>query len=128
MLLDFPEGTFEREFHAQAEENELAPLEASPVAQVLIKWMDGWPELKKDKWDGFIGDLLETLDNHRGMGSPPRGWPETPHALGRQLTRLTEDLAKVGVIIEKLPRTKKGWPLKILLSPVLEEVSDKSMA
>lgn len=115
----FTDGTFEKEFQAQAKENELAPLESSPLAQALIRWADELRELKKLDWVGLPAELLENLWM-RTPGATPRGWPETPKALSSQLARLSEDLPKVGIVIEKMGRTKRGIPLRVTLKEVSE--------
>lgn len=79
-------------------------LQASPVAQAIIKFMEGTYE-----WEGTVSELARKLDSNDFTGfdgelyklnnSPM--WPKEPSALGRSLNRVSVNLKNVGIEIKK---------------------------
>ena len=72
-------------------------IEADTVAVALTEFLraDG-------KWSGRAGELLEALNAKRTDGNrPPRGWPETPQAMGGRLTRAAPLLRASGWDVER---------------------------
>ncbi len=51
-------------------------------------------------WEGTATQLLAALDERRN-GTPPRGWPETPQAMGGRLTRAAPLLRASGIEVER---------------------------
>jgi hypothetical protein len=71
-------------------------LSEDPVVDAVLKWLAPGKE-----WTGVMGDLLMTLDRQRPLGRPsPRGWPESPRAMGAALCRLAPALRGFGVYHE----------------------------
>ncbi|QFR33831.1 bifunctional DNA primase/polymerase [Ancylobacter sp. TS-1] len=68
--------------------------------------------LKKGPFNGSVGDLFDRFDFVE-----TRNLPRTPSQLSRHLKRLRPALAKVGIGVEFLPRTRQGQLIRIEATP-----------
>ncbi len=75
-----------------------ALVENSPFAVEIRKMMDGMP-----KWEGTSTELLDGLQGQVIASSHtlPRGWPGSPAAAGKILTKLAPSLRRVGIEVAK---------------------------
>jgi len=75
--------------------NELA-LEASPLAKVLLGFMEDL-----NTWTGTASDLLDALEKQvEDKVRRQRGWPQSARALSGAVKRLAPNLRKAGVDVE----------------------------
>lgn len=78
----------------QREEAVETGIEADPVAVALVELLES-----KREWKGTATDLLATLDGRRDGRPTPKGWPETPQAMGGRLTRAAPLLRASGLSV-----------------------------
>jgi hypothetical protein len=109
--LGFKAGEFMRAYQQNLMEGVMVSLEASPVAQALIEFMQG-----RQEWTGTAKQLLDAITpSSIDPGSPPpRGWPVSGRGMSAVLTRFASALRKVGIDIEHLERSgTKGRRLRL---------------
>jgi hypothetical protein len=110
--LGFKAGEFMAAYQENLTEGVMAAIEASPVAQALIEFMQGHQE-----WTGTAKQLLDAITPVSiDPGSPaPRGWPVSGRAMSAVLTRFASALRRIHINIEHLPRSDaKGTRLPAL--------------
>lgn len=107
--LPWTPGNFMAAYNAnRAAGNDLA-LEASPVAAVIVKLMEGKPE-----WTGTATQLLKELDSlidEAGKRRPD--WPKTARGLSGAIKRITPALRRGGIVVTQAARTEKARQLHI---------------
>jgi hypothetical protein len=102
----------------------MAAIEASPVAQALIEFMQG-----REEWTGTAKQLLDAITPVSiDPGSPPpRGWPVSGRGMSAVLTRFASALRRIQINIEHLPRSDaKGTRLLRLVCKVPAQPSESS--
>jgi len=110
--LGFEAGSFMEAYGDNRATAHETALEASPVGQVVLRFME-----YRHFWQGTATDLLvelERLVDERTVKS--RYWAGNARSLGKALTRLAPELRAIGIEISKLDRTdRKGsrlWRLE----------------
>jgi hypothetical protein len=95
-------GEFMASYQENLTEGVMAAIEASPVAQALIEFMQG-----RQKWTGTAKQLLDAIAPVSiDPGSPPpRGWPVSGRGMSAVLTRFASALRRVGIHVEHLSRS-----------------------
>lgn len=83
-------------------------LDADPLASAIESLLDTCCP-----WRGTIAELLCALRSHAVGRSPTDDFPENPRGLRSRIIRLVPALRSVGIEVTELPRTKKGYPLRI---------------
>ena len=92
-VLGWPEGTFIAAYAANVASQHEEALDANPVANVLLTFLDAHPE-----WQGTATDLLNELAGCMSDSkSKPSGWPKNARALASLLKRTAPNLRAVGV-------------------------------
>ncbi len=102
-------GDFRRAYNDNRKAADRNALEASPIAEVLIQFMND-----KQHWEGTSAELLTKLNSLLDLTDRPPRWPRTAEGLSSELTRITPNLKAEGVEATKLPRTakKRGWDIR----------------
>lgn len=83
----------------RAEANDLA-LEASPVASMLIRWMESRQGVE---WNGTASELLSNLDQFEPLKAGarrPTDWPKSARGLSGALRRVSPNLRIAGIDVE----------------------------
>jgi hypothetical protein len=76
----------------------MAAIDASPVAQALVEFMQG-----RQEWTGTAKQLLDAITPVSiDPGSPPRGWPVSGRGMSAVLTRFTSALRRIGIYFERM--------------------------
>jgi hypothetical protein len=93
--LGLKKGEFMKVFNQSREESRQVVIESSPVGEAVVSLMS-----KLCDWTGTASQLLEKLKHHTDDTTyRSRYFPHSPNRLSYQLTRLTPDLATVGIQI-----------------------------
>lgn len=83
-------------------------LDADPLASAIESLLAA-----SGQWQGTIAELLCMLRSHAVGRGPADGFPENPRGLRSRISRLIPALRSVGIEVSELPRTKKGYPLRL---------------
>ena len=89
--LPWEEGEFLASYEAVRKDMVEIGIEADAVATAVVEMLR-----EVGSWSGRASDMLEALDKRRGSNRPPEGWPETPQAMGGQMTRAAPLLRSAG--------------------------------
>ncbi len=84
-------------------------LEASPVAQTILKFMDN-----RSEWEGYAADLLKdlnTIAQQAGIDSRARLWPKDTRWLWRRIQEVRPNLKAVGLSVDHEVRNDKAYIL-----------------
>jgi hypothetical protein len=99
-----------------------AAIEASPVAQAVIKFMEN-----RDKWEGTASELLSELEtiaqDNLSINIKRKPWPQGPHVLWRRLQEVRPNLLAENISVE---RDRTGSRRLIRLRRVVGESSQSS--
>lgn len=107
--LGLNEGHFMRAYAGNRESSNDIALEASVAATAIIKLVD-----QCERWTGTSSELLGKLNQIAGDDlTKQHGWPKSAQALGGALKRLSPNLRRVGVIVEKgSGRQRRTWSIE----------------
>ena len=92
--LGIEDGAFMEAYRSVVEDAAVDALDASPVTAPVLELLARSPGRE---WVGTCKELLQTLDAKRGEKRPPRGWPQSPTAMGHALRRIAPLLRHRGV-------------------------------
>ena len=84
-------------------------VEASPVASAIERMMGEG----SGAWEGTVGELYVYLDHHRDLRTP-EAWPRSVHAFGNELRRIAPNLRRIGIEVERLPRSRDGHRVRLI--------------
>ena len=95
-VLPWPSGAFLAAYSEAREMMVETGIEADAVATAIV-------EMLRDvgSWSGRASDMLAALDGRRDGDRPPKGWPETPQAMGGRITRIAPLLRTTGWDVER---------------------------
>jgi hypothetical protein len=119
--LPFADGAFLRAYEAVREDMIEMGIEADLVATALLYMVR-----EVGSWTGTATKLLAELDRRRDGATPPRGWPETPQAMGGRLTRAAPLLRSSGIDVSRDRVAGSNRTRIIELAQVGEKPSDMS--
>ncbi len=119
--LPFTDGAFLHAYEAVREDMVETGIEADPVATALLYLVR-----EEGSWTGTATELLADLDRRRDGATPPRGWPETPQAMGGRLTRAAPLLRASGIGVLRGRGSGSKRTRIIELAQVEEKPSDVS--
>ena len=117
-------GKFLEVFDTSRETARAVVIEASPLAEAIVKLVEATPIV----WKGTASQLLQDLESHTDDATyRSRFFPKSSNSLSRQLNRLTPDLKAVGI---QIVFTKEGdkWTRFICLEKVLKIASVPSVS
>ncbi len=101
--LPWEQGAFLRAYEANRAGAHSAALEASPVATIIIDYMQS-----HDSWAGSMTDLLKLLTQLTGV--TPAAWPKSARGLSGAIERCRPALRATGIEIHDIgvePRTNR---------------------
>lgn len=84
-------------------------IEASPAASALVDWLA--KSLKSDE-TMELGELLKTIAPYKPAGNDA-AWPQSAKGLGNALRRAAPSLRQIGIHVERVSRTDRGWRYRI---------------
>jgi Domain of unknown function (DUF3854) len=117
-------GKFLEVFDTSRETARAVVIEASPLAEAIVKLVEATPIA----WKGTASQLLQALESHTDDATyRSRFFPKSSSSLSRQLNRLAPDLKAVGI---QIVFTKEGdkWTRFICLERVLKIASVPSVS
>ncbi|MHB1424533.1 MAG: hypothetical protein ACYC3I_15285 [Gemmataceae bacterium] len=95
--LGWPPGSFLNAYGENRHHANQTALEASPIAGVLIHFMEG-----REDWTGTASELLPELTAFAGDPvAKGQDWPKRANTLGGWLNRLAPNLRAVGITVER---------------------------
>lgn len=107
------EGEFLRAYMGNIEEQNAEALEASPVAQALLYFMQ-----RRQRWSGTPSELLRELNRlasqQVGIASDSRSWPKDARWLTRRLNEVRPNLQDVGLLVDTGRKLADGTRLVVL--------------
>lgn len=83
-------------------------VDSSPVALALVQRIR-----VKGTFQGTLGELMQSLEDHKPLHYDKSVWPKSPRGLGEVLRRLAPALLVYGVEVLESTRTKDGWKYHI---------------
>ncbi|MBK6770512.1 MAG: hypothetical protein IPG72_16150 [Ardenticatenales bacterium] len=94
-------------------------LDGSPVAQVLLAYLDA---VGPTGIDAEPGHLLNALDARRGIGRAPQGWQSSPRGRSGILSRLAPNFRAIGieVAVGEAARRTHGGRRRILVNRIVD--------
>jgi hypothetical protein len=92
--LGWAPGSFEAAYAANRENAVGLEIEASPVGQAVLKFMEN-----RGEWEGSAKELLSSLSSVAGDLGELKGWPRTPRGLTGALQRVAPGLRAQGVAV-----------------------------
>jgi hypothetical protein len=122
--LGLDDGKFMETFDTSREKAREVVIEASPLAEAIIKLVETTSLI----WKGTASQLLKDLESHTDDATyRSRFFPKSSSSLSRQLNRLAPDLKAVGI---QIAFTKEGdkWTRFICLERVLKIASVPSVS
>ena len=106
-------GTIHAAFTRNVAEAVEGVLEGDAVAVALRKWFEARDH---EAWQGTTDALLSELNNWAELEAKrERSWPKNPQALRSRLTMAAPALRKIGIAVERGPRSKKERCLDVFL-------------
>jgi hypothetical protein len=78
-------------------------VDSSPVALALVRRIR-----TMGAFDGLLGELMQSLEDHKPLHHDKTAWPKSPRGLGEMLRRLAPALLVYGVEVGEPVRTKDG--------------------
>jgi Domain of unknown function (DUF3854) len=117
-------GKFLEVFDTSRETARAVVIEASPLAEAIVKLVEATPLV----WKGTAGQLLQDLESHTDDATyRSRFFPKSSNSLSRQLNRLAPDLKAVGI---QIVFTREGdkWTRFICLEKELKISSVSSVS
>jgi len=111
--LPWQNGTFMDAYLANRSEATEMALEATPVGQALIEFME-----RVGYWEGTATQLKEelerVLESSDDFGTRrSKAWPETGRGMSGALTRIAPNLRTIGIEVERPPRTSGARLIQI---------------
>ena len=110
-VLNWKSGAFLAAYTANRRAANTVTLEASPVAEAVLRLV-----AEETSWKGTATDLLETLTNSHYASDQitrEKTWPKNAKALSGALRRLAPNLRAAGLEVTFLPRTGRQRPIII---------------
>ena len=106
--LGWTEDAFLAAYEQNRKAGQLAVLEGDPVADALIRLVEG-----KGEWEGTATNLLKKLNATNPSARQFRGWPRSPASLGATIRRLRPLLGAVGIQVETENRTSANRSIRL---------------
>jgi len=95
--LPWKEGAFLGAYAGARDHAVQSSIDADLVATAIVLLLK-----EVSAWTGTAGELLGALNDRRESGDrPPKGWPESPQAMGGRLTRAAPSLRAAGWDVER---------------------------
>lgn len=110
---DWPEGAVYAAFKRNVSDAVEGVLEGDAVAVALRAW---FAARSQEAWTGQTGALLGELNHWAEIEAKrDRAWPRNPQAFTSRLTMAAPALRKIGIVVERGPRTKASRQLSVYL-------------